>query len=354
MGKKAKKSNVLLKAILVILVLGIAIGGYFGNAYYQNVVATNIDTNGKDVYLFIPRNSTPEQVADLIDDLGILKDKSSLLWMFEKKNYQGKNIVPGKYKIEDSWSNNTLVNHLRAGNGLLDVKITFNQLRDLKQLSGALAKEIAPDSAEVYQWLSNSDSIRKFGFNKNTAISMFIPNTYYINWDITVPELMRRMAKEYKKFWTKERIAKAKACGLSQSEVTTMASIVYWETKKKEDMPTIAGVYMNRIKRGMPLQADPTLIFALGDYTIRRVLKKHKKIDSPYNTYMYKGLPPGPIIIPPISYIDAVLDYEKHKYLYFVAKEDFSGYSYFATNYAQHLVYARRYQRALNKRKVYR
>jgi UPF0755 protein len=182
---------------------------------------------------------------------------------------------------------------------------------------------------------------------------MFIPNTYNVNFDITVPELMARMAKEYKKFWTPERIAKLKKCGLSQSEATTLASIVFTETNSKKDMPIIAGVYMNRIRDGWPLQADPTLIFALDDYSIKRVLNKHKKVDSPYNTYKYAGLPPGPINIPPATYIDAVLDYEKHDYYYFVAKEDFSGDSYFAKNLVQHMVYARRYQKALNDKKVY-
>ena len=180
------------------------------------------------------------------------------------------------------------------------------------------------------------------------------PNTYFVNFDISVDDLMKRMAKEYKNFWNADRKSKLKASGLSQSEATTLASIVFSETNSKKDIPTIAGVYMNRLRIGMPLQADPTLIFAMGDYSIRRVLNKHKKIDSPYNTYKNKGLPPGPIIIPPIRYIDAVLNYEKHDYLYFVAKEDFSGDSYFAKNYAQHLIYARRYQKALNRRGVYR
>ena len=353
MGSK-KKSSIILKVVLAIVLIGGAVGAYYGNLYYQNFLVSNVVAPEKGTYLFIPRNATTQDVVELLKTKDLLKDVATFEWLVEKKNYKGKNIVPGKYKIENGWSNNRLVDHLRAGNGLLDVKITFNQLRDLKQLSGALSKEIEPDSVAIYQWLTNNDSIGRYGFNKHTIISMFIPNTYFVSWDISVPELMSRMAKEYKGFWTEERKQKARTCKLTQSEVTTLASIVYWETKLKADMPVIAGVYMNRIRLGMPLQADPTLIFAMGDYSIRRVLKKHKEINSPFNTYKYKGLPPGPIIIPPTTYIDAVLNYQKHKYLYFVAKEDFSGASYFASNYKQHLVYARRYQNALNKRKVYR
>jgi UPF0755 protein len=216
-----------------------------------------------------------------------------------------------------------------------------------------MSNGILLEQEDIYEWLSNKDSIGRYGFKKETIVSMFIPDTYNVNFVITVPELMARMAKEYKKFWNPERIAKLKKCELSQSEATTLASIVFTETNSKKDMPIIAGVYMNRINSGWPLQADPTLIFALDDYSIKRVLNKHKKVDSPYNTYKYAGLPPGPINIPPARYIDAVLDYEKHDYYYFVAKEDFSGDSYFAENLVQHMIYARRYQKALNDKKVY-
>jgi UPF0755 protein len=246
-----------------------------------------------------------------------------------------------------------LINHLRAGNGRLDAKISFNNVRTLKDLAGEMSEGILLSEDEIYSWLTNKDSIARYGFNQYTIVSMFIPNTYYVNFDISVSDLMARMAKEYKAFWNDERKAKLKEIGLSQSEATTLASIVFTETNSKKDMPTIAGVYMNRINAGWPLQADPTLIFALNDYSIKRVLNKHKKVDSPYNTYKYAGLPPGPINIPPTRYIDAVLNYEKHDYYYFVAKEDFSGDSYFAKNLVQHMIYARRYQKALNDRKIY-
>lgn len=351
---KPKKSRrtlfIQISAVLSLLTILINVG----LKYYDNFKAPNTDTQGQETYLYIQRGADIKEVVASLEKLSVVKDMESFEWLAEKKKYEGKNIVAGKYLIADGLTNNILINHLRAGNGRLDVSITFNQLRDIEGLAGTLTKEISLDSATVYKWLANSDSISKFGFDSNTITSMFIPNTYYVNWDLTVSELMNRMYREYEKFWNPERLAYLEKIGLTKTEVITMASIVYWETKMPEDKRRIAGVYMNRMRIGMPLQADPTLIFAMGDYSIRRVLLVHKEIESPYNTYKYLGLPPGPIIIPPMSYVDAVLDYEEHKYLYFVAKEDFSGYSYFAKSYAQHLVYAGRYQKRLNERKIYK
>lgn len=354
MTKTVKKRTSVLKIISGLVIIGILIGCFIGLNIYNKTMKPNINTNNKDIYIFIPPNSTQESVSNLLQAKGVLLDKNSFIWLAEKKNYLGKRIVPGKYKISNKWSNNELINHLRAGNGRLDVSITFNQIRDLNQLSGALSKSIMIDSTEVLNYITKQSTMQKFGFNRQTFISMFIPNTYYVQWHISKEDLITRMAKEYKSFWNTSRKAKLQQSGLTQSEVITMASIVYWETKIPKDKKTVAGVYMNRIRIGMPLQADPTLIFALGDYSVNRVLDKHKLIDSPYNTYQNLGLPPGPILIPPISYVDAVLNFEKHNYLYFVAKEDFSGESYFSKTYAQHLNYARRYQKALNKRKIYR
>lgn len=340
----------LLAVVVIALLLG---GGYLGKIYYDNFVVENITVEGEALILRIPKGATTSSVADQIVEMGILQDEDSFRWMLEKKNYRGRNIVPGRYKIAGSMSNNVLINHLRAGNGRLDAHVTFNQARDLSQLSGHLTRELTLDSADVYAWLTNEDSIAKYGFNRYNIIAMFIPNTYFVNPDISVSGLMKRMAREFRNFWSEERLAKARECKLTQSEIVTLASIVYWETKKAEDMPKVAGVYMNRLRIGMPLQADPTLIFAHGDYSIQRVWDKHKHIDSPYNTYQNKGLPPGPIIIPPIVYIDAVLNYDRNDYLFFVAKEDLSGYSYFSKTHEQHMIYAQRYRRVMNRRNIF-
>lgn len=338
--------------ILFVCAVGAGVYAYsvISKVSYPNVL---VDAEKSQAF-YIPSGSSASDVLDLLKTQNLIKSDENMSWLFEKKNYRGGNVVPGKYILEPNWSNNQLVNHLRAGRGAKDVKVQFNQLRTKADLAGRLAKNIEADSLSVINWLNNPDSIARYGFNKNTIISMFIPNTYNMKWNTSTPELMSRMGKEFKKFWNEDRANKLRSIGLSQSEAVTLASIVYWETKIPGDMPKVAGVYMNRIKRGIPLQADPTVIFAVGDFSIKRVLNKHLEIDSPYNTYKNAGLPPGPILIPPSSYVDAVLNYEKHDYLYFVAKEDFSGESYFSKTLSQHNIYAARFRRALNERGIYR
>lgn len=335
---------------LILVAVGFMFYGKIQSLTQANVLA-DADSPRE---LFIPTGSDTKEVISILKSGKYISTDENLLWLFEKKNYKGGNVVAGKYTIQPRWSNTDLVNHLRAGRGKEEVKVQFNQIRTKEDLAGRLAKNIEADSTSVAKWLNNSDSIAKFGFNKHTIISMFIPNTYNMDWNTSTHQLMKRMAKEFKAFWTPERLAKAKSMKMTQSEIVTLASIVYWETKLSKDMPIVAGVYMNRLRIGMPLQADPTLIFAAGDFTIKRVLNKHKEIDSPYNTYKYAGLPPGPILIPPSQYVDAVLNHTKHDYLYFVAKEDFSGESYFAKNHSQHIVYANRFRKALNERGIYK
>ncbi len=277
-----------LKIAGVVLFLLVVVGGYFSYGVYSKVATPNVlvgDTDPKAFY--IPKGSDVTEVIDLLQSGNYIESEDHLEWLFEKKNYKGKNVVPGKYLLEPNWSNNDLVNHLRAGRGKQEVKVQFNQLRTKKDLAGRLARNIEADSVSITNWLNNADSIQQFGFNKNTIISMFIPNTYNMDWSTSTSELMRRMAKEFKKFWNAERSTKAKVMKMSQSEVVTLASIVYWETKLPKDMPIVAGVYVDRLKRGIPLQADPTVIYATGDFSIKRVLNKHLAIDSRYNTYKY-------------------------------------------------------------------
>lgn len=348
----------MLKKILkTVALLGVVASVFILYFYYGNFIRSNVDTKGEDSEIFIPKNADENQVFTLLIATGNIKDMSSLGRMIKLKKLNKNNILPGKYKIESGWSNNQLINHLRSGNGRLDAVVQFHNVQTVEQLSGKMTAELLVDSLEVLYWLKSEENMLKYGFNENTFLSMFIPNSYFVDVDIPVEKLMKRMAKEYKTFWNQKRIQKAKDCGLSQSEVVTLASIVYWETKVKSDMPIVAGVYMNRLRVGMPLQADPTLVYALekmGRGKVKRVLNVDKKIDHPYNTYKNTGLPPGPILVPPGEYVDAVLNHQKHGFYYFVAKEDFSGKSYFSKSYRQHLIYAKRYQKALNKLKVYR
>ena len=222
-------------------------------------------------------------------------------------------------------------------------------------MSKQLTRNLESDSARLHHMLQNPEVIGRLGFDERTILTLFLPDSYRFLWNTNEDSLLARMAREYKQFWTAERKAKARALGLSQSEVTILASIVQAEQQALPDeRARIAGLYLNRLKRGMRLQSDPTVIFALQDFSIRRVLNIHLKTDSPYNTYKIAGLPPGPILIPSKQSIDAVLNAEKHNYLYMCAHEDFSGYHRFASTLAQHTVNARKFQQALNNRGVYR
>ena len=353
----SRKLFMLKRIFRTLVIFSLFAAGIIAYFYYSNFISSNVDTKEAECHVFLPKNANEDTVLNVLDDAGVILDLSSLSKMISLKKLNRNNILPGKYKIETGWSNNQLINHLRSGNGRLDAVVQFHNVQTVEQLSGKMTEELLLDSLDVLNWLRSADNMNKYGFNNNTFLSMFIPNSYFVDVDISVDALMKRMASEYKSFWNDSRKAKAKACGLSQSEVVTLASIVYWETKVKEDMPIVAGVYMNRLKVRMPLQADPTLVYALekmGRGKVKRVLNVDKKIDHPYNTYKNAGLPPGPILVPPGDYVDAVLNYQKHGYYYFVAKEDFSGRSYFSKNYRQHLIYARRYQKALNKMKLYR
>jgi UPF0755 protein len=249
--------------------------------------------------------------------------------------------------------NKDLISILRAGLQT-PVKVTFTGFRTPSQLAQRISKQIEADSVEIVAAFSNNELVEEFGFSTETFIAMFIPNTYEFFWNTDADGFFKRMKREHEAFWNEARIEKAKKLNMSKTQVSTLASIVEEETVNRDERPRVAGVYINRIERGMPLQADPTIKFALGDFTIRRILTKHLSVDSPYNTYKNRGLPPGPINAPSISSIDAVLNYEVHKYLYFCAKSDFSGYHAFARTLTEHNKNAREYQRALNRERIYR
>ncbi len=337
------------KTVALIALVIIVIGALYIWGFYKNYKGSSIL---KNTTIFIPTGSNYETVLYVLDTCNCLKNLDGFNKIAEVKSYP-QLVKPGRYFLKKGMSNEGLVNKLRIGNQDA-IKFTFNNLRTINQLAGRAAYYLEADSLSFLNYLYNPETISKYGFTKNQFPAMFIPNTYAMNWNTTPEKFAERMAKEFKIFWSDENRAKAKSLGLSQSEVATLASIVESETKKNDEKPRVAGVYINRIKKGMPLQADPTLIFALGDFSIKRVTNKDKKINSPYNTYKYKGLPPGPIRLPEISSINAVLNYEKHAFIYFCAREDFSGYHNFTSLYRQHRKNAKRYHNALNARKIYR
>ncbi|PTX18029.1 UPF0755 protein [Pontibacter mucosus] len=347
--RKRKQKSMLVPGLIA---LGMFLFVSFSYYAYQIVYTMNVDTKGREAYVLIPTGATYEQAMDSVEASGVIIDRLSLRFMSKLMDYD-KLVKPGRYKLEHGWNNRQLIGVLRLGQQT-PLNLTFSNVRLRSQLAAKLASEVEASEQELDSLLSDAEYLKTLGFDTTNVVSMFIPNTYQVYWTITAPELMDRMKKEYDRFWTDERKAKAEQLGLTPHQVSTLASIVQAETLKNDEKPRVAGVYLNRLERGMLLQADPTVVFAVGDFTIRRVLNKHLAHDSPYNTYMYKGLPPGPINVPAISSIDAVLNPEKHSYLYFCAKEDFSGYHAFATTMAEHQANARRFHRALNERNIMR
>lgn len=320
-------------------------------SYYQKIYKT-ATVFQQEKYFYIHTGWTMEDLKTNLKSEGIIQDVASFTWVAEQKSFSQPKA--GRYLLKAGMSNNELVNLFRSGKQDA-VELIFNSLRTKAELASKISQQLEVDSVIFLKLLNSPEEAAKYGFNQANFISMFIPNTYEIYWNTKSEAFIARMAREYKRFWTVERMAKARKIGLSQSEVSTLASIVQSEQMAHVDERIkVAGVYINRLKMGMRLQSDPTLIFSLGDFSIKRVLNIHKTFDSPYNTYLHKGLPPGPIYLPDQSSIDAVLNYEHHNYIYMCAKEDFSGYHHFSRTLTQHNVYARAYQRELNRLKIMR
>ena len=262
-------------------------------------------------------------------------------------------IKPGRYLIDNNSGNLQLVRKLRAG-AQDPVKITFNNIQNKEQLAKRIAAQIEATETELLTEFNNQQFLDSLQLTEDNFPTIFLANTYEFYWNTSSKQFISRMLKEYNKFWTEKRKAKAQAIGLTPTEVIILASIVQKESTKYDEYPIISGVYLNRLKIGMPLQADPTVLHALKKLGIsRRVLHADLKIQSPYNTYINKGLPPGPICLPELKSIDETLNAEEHNYLYFCAREDFSGYSNFAESWEQHLENARKYQKALNERNIH-
>lgn len=334
-------------ALVVIIVIGLAGTCIF---YYLRYYGPNV--TDKQEYLYIHTGATFDDVYKTICDEGIVKDTTTFHWAAINMDYTGR-VKPGRYRLHTGMSNRKLINLLASGEQS-PVTLSFNNIREKEQFAGFIAKKLEPDSLSMIRLLDSDKFVQQYGFTPDNVYVVFLPNTYQIYWNATPEKFFKKMYSSYERFWTPERKQKAEALNLTPPEVSILASIVDAEALHDDEMPTIAGLYLNRLKKGMKLESDPTVIFAKHDFTIHRVLNRDLVFPSPYNTYLHTGLPPGPVMMPSINAINAVLDYIPSNYLYMCAKADFSGYHAFASTVEQHRANAKKYQEALNSRHIER
>lgn len=336
-------------------ILGLVICGFVAYTIYNTIFTPNTKFENKEAFLYIPSGATFSDVKDQLAPL--LKDIEAFEAVAQRKGYSA-NIKGGKYALKKGMNNNDIVNTLRSQN--IPVRISFNNQETIAALAGRIAQQLETDSLTLVLAMEEASFLQDNGFDSATSLGMYLPNTYEFFWNTNAVEFRDRMLKEYRRFWNKERVAQAKTIKLTPNEVVSLAAIVQKETVKVDERPKVAGVYVNRLERGIALQADPTVIFAIkketGNYDtiIKRVLYRDLELDSPYNTYKNTGLPPGPITMPDISSIDAVLSAEKHAYLFFVADVSNFGYHMFAKTLAQHNRNKAQYIRWLDNQQIRR
>ena len=344
---KKKKRNILLSILIGAFLLCAVAGGTF----YYYLFAPQFHPS-KTVYIYVDRDDTADSIYHKIKEFGHVNKFTGFQWMAKYKDFD-QNIHTGRYAIRPN--DNVYHVYSRFSRGYQEpMNLTIGSVRTLDRLARSIGKQLMIDSAEIAGLMNDSAFQQKSGYHKETMSCLFIPETYQVYWDMSAEEFFERMKLEHQKFWNQERLNKATAIGMTPVEVCTLASIVEEETNNNPEKSIVAGLYINRLHSGMPLQADPTIKFALQDFGLRRITNAHLAIDSPYNTYRNTGLPPGPIRIPSPIGVDAVLNYTKHNYLYMCAKEDFSGTHNFASNYTEHMKNARKYWNALNERKIFK
>jgi len=345
------------KIVLSIVLIGLIGMGIFAYYVYSSVFVPNTAFNNEEARVYIPSGANFTDVMEEFEPL--LKDTKSFEAVAQRKGYVT-NVKSGHYVIKRGMNNNDIINTIRGGNGNTPIKIKFNNQERLENLAGHIANQIEADSLSLLEAMRDQDFLEGSGLNSANAMSIYIPNTYEVYWDTSAEAFRDKMLKASKAFWNESRTKKAAALNLTPAEVISLAAIVQKETAKTEERPRVAGLYINRIKRGMPLQADPTVIYAKKltdndfDQVIKRVLYRDLENLSPYNTYKHLGVPPGPISMPDISSIDGVLDYEKHDYLFMVADVSNFGYHKFAKTLAQHNRNRQEYVRWINGQGVNR
>ncbi|MGV8962922.1 MAG: endolytic transglycosylase MltG [Candidatus Saccharimonadaceae bacterium] len=345
MKSKNKRKRVLLYIFSFIVIIIIAVGFYVREKVFKPIELT------ETAFIYIEPSTTFDDVEKQLKEKANLPSVKIFRIIAERMKYP-EEIKTGRYAIKNGMTMPNVLRMLRSGNQSA-VKLTFNNMRTKENLAGRISTQLMMDSTSLLSALNEQQQVEQFGFDTNTVVAMFIPNTYEVYWDVSIEKFLNRMQKEYTTFWNESRKAKAKQIGLTPIQVSTLASIVEEEATYADEYRIVAGLYLNRLKRGQRLEADPTVKFALNDFALRRILYKHLEVKSPYNTYRNEGLPPGPIRIPSIKGIDASLSPQDHNYLFMCAKDDLSGRHNFATTHAEHMRNAARYQRALNEKKIY-
>lgn len=341
-----KKKRILFGVLAFLLLIGIACAG----TIYYLLFAPQFHP-AKTAYVYIDRDDMADSIYNKVEKAGNPRNFTGFRWMAQWRNYP-RQIHTGRYAIRPKENVYHVFSRLYRGYQE-PMNLTIGSVRTVDRLVRSVGKQLMADSAEIARVMNDSAVLQRLGYTLETLPCLFIPETYQVYWDMSAEDFLERMQKEHRKFWNRERLDKAASIGLTPEEVCTLASIVEEETNNNAEKPIVAGLYINRLHSGMPLQADPTIKFALQDFGLRRITNAHLNIDSPYNTYLNPGLPPGPIRIPSPVGLDAVLNYTRHNYLYMCAKEDFSGTHNFASNYSDHMKNARKYWKALNERKIF-
>jgi len=326
-----------------IVVIGLLLIAIVGGYVINKAFTSNTKFNEEEVFVYVPTGSDYEDVKKILTNY--VENQEKIDWVASQRSYDT-NVKAGKFLLKKGMSSFSIVRALRLN---VPVKLAFNNQEKVQDLFARIASQIEPDTTKLNAIFTNDAFLKENGLNKDNVMSFFIPNSYEFYWNVTPEEFAEKLTKEYKRFWNDSRLAKAKALNLTPAEVYTLASIVHKETAKADERPKVAGVYLNRLNKSMPLQADPTVIYALKqksnnwDLVVKRVMHNDLMVSSPYNTYRNTGLPPGPIFMPDVSAIDAVLSPEKHDYLYFCASVERFGYHEFATDYNEHLKVAAKY-----------
>lgn len=347
MEQKRKSTR---KGLLIGLLIFLVVSAVVGVFVLRNIIFKPFDLK-ETSYIYIDTNDTYEDIITKLKENNLPSEKVFRL-ISDRMRYE-EYIKTGRYEIKDGMTMVDVIRMLRSGNQSA-VNLTFNNMRTKENIAGRISQQLMMDSISLLNSLNDSSIASELGFDDVSLVSMFIPNTYQVFWDTDVDSFLKRMKREYNNFWNEGRMKKADAIGLTPLQVSVLASIVEEEATYADEYPIVAGLYINRLKRGMRLEADPTVKFAVGDFALRRILFRHLEIESPYNTYKVDGLPPGPIRVPSVAAIDATLSPSSHKYIFMCAKDDLSGRHNFAITHAEHSRNAAKYQRALNEKGIYK